>query len=372
MAAPPILIIADALPHTGNRSTAERLAAALRAAGFAAVVADVHGGAAVPLQAAAALIAIHARKGGGAALAYLAAMAAPAPPPPPPLLLLLSGTDVNGCSGGDTAAASALLHVCRRAHAVLALSPCLASRYAALAPPPLPRCIYVPQAAASEAEVAAARARAQGGELRAACGLPPDAHVALLVAGVRAVKAPGFLLAAFLAQRQPAAAAAAAAAAVHLLLVGPILDEALFAELRRDGLQLASAAGSGGGGGGLAQYLPPVPRAELLAWMAQASAVLNSSEAEGASCALLEAMAVGGGVVVARRIEGNAALIRHGETGLLFDTPGEALSCCRRVCGLPAEGAAVDARALRAAACTLCDLAGVAARAVEVFGEGAE
>ena len=130
--------------------------------------------------------------------------------------------------------------------------------------------------------------------------------------------------------------------------MGPILDEALVAELRRDGLQLAAAAGSGGGG--LVQYLPPVPRAELLAWLAQASAVLNSSEAEGASCALLEAMAVGGGVVVARRIEGNAALVRHGETGLLFDTPGEALDCCRRVCGLRAEGAAVDARALRAAA----------------------
>jgi tRNA threonylcarbamoyladenosine modification (KEOPS) complex Pcc1 subunit len=46
---------------------------------------------------------------------------------------------------------------------------------------------------------------------------------------------------------------------------------------------------------------------------------------------------------------------------------------------ITAEGAwliislsAADARALRAAACTLCDLAGVAARAVEVFGEGAE
>ena len=344
------LVLCDARPFTGNATTASRLCGVLADAGLPASVFDVSAAGAVQETAAAAsapvvLVAIHAHKGGQAALARLAA----ASPPPPPLVVVLSGTDVNQshANGSD------VLRVCRAARSVVALSPCLASRYAALAAtvtaaatasspilPPLPRCIFIPQAACSEAELSVARARAGGAELRAACGLPPGAPVALLVAGIRPVKAPGFLLAAFLAQ--------AARPPVHLALVGPVLDEALFAELRRGGLALAGA-GAAGEPPPLAQYLPPVPRAELMSWLAQASVVLNSSESEGASCALLEAMSVGA-AVVARRIEGNVALVRHGETGLLFDSPGEALDCCRRVCGYAGAGAAVDARALRAAA----------------------
>jgi hypothetical protein len=334
-------VLCDNRAHTGNATTAARLCAVLAEAGVVCAVSDVGAEPPPALPASCALlVAIHAGKAGAAALARAAA----APSPSPALVVVLSGTDLNG----DAGARAASLRACARARAVVALSPGLAARYeaaraaAAPSPPaaPPPRCVYVPQAACTDAEVAAARARARAGDLRAACGLPADAHVALLVAGVRAVKAPGFLLPAFLGQR------CAPALAVHLVLVGPVLDAALMSALRLAGLRDAPA-----GAGALAQYLPPVPRPALLSWLAQASAVVNCSESEGQSCALLEAMAVAGAVVVARRIEGNEALVAHGATGLLFDSPDQALAACRHACGLERlPGVDADAPALRAAA----------------------
>jgi len=72
---------------------------------------------------------------------------------------------------------------------------------------------------------------------------------------------------------------------------------------------------------------PPVPRAQLLSWMAEADVVVNTSEAEGQSNAILEAMAVGT-PVVARGCAGNACLVRDGETGLLVnDAEGMVRAC---------------------------------------------
>lgn len=52
---------------------------------------------------------------------------------------------------------------------------------------------------------------------------------------------------------------------------------------------------------------------------------------------LLEAMALGV-PVLARRIPGNAAVVAHGVTGLLFDTPAEAVQLgqqlLRGLCGM--------------------------------------
>jgi glycosyltransferase involved in cell wall biosynthesis len=52
-----------------------------------------------------------------------------------------------------------------------------------------------------------------------------------------------------------------------------------------------------------------------------ADVVLNTSVSEGQSGALLEAMAAGAVPVVARANEGNASLVVHGVTGLLFGPP---------------------------------------------------
>ena len=51
--------------------------------------------------------------------------------------------------------------------------------------------------------------------------------------------------------------------------------------------------------------------------MLEAEAVLNVSRSEGASNAILEAMALGR-PVLARDIPGNASLVVDGETGILF------------------------------------------------------
>ena len=54
--------------------------------------------------------------------------------------------------------------------------------------------------------------------------------------------------------------------------------------------------------------------------------VLNTSLSEGLSANLLEAGALGR-PVVASRVPGNADLIRHKETGLLFDDEDELARC---------------------------------------------
>ena len=171
--------------------------------------------------------------------------------------------------------------------------------------------------------------------LRAHLGLPASAVVLLLVAGVRPVKDPLFLVPAMREwhARDPA---------LQLVVVGPSLDEqltaALVAECRR-GCGMAACCQCGEGGsphagsscGGL-WYLPPVPRATLLRWLPECDIALNSSLSEGQCSALLEAQALDV-PVVARRNEGNACVIRHGETGMLFDTPGEAVDACRSLLG---------------------------------------
>lgn len=75
-------------------------------------------------------------------------------------------------------------------------------------------------------------------------------------------------------------------------------------------------------------YHPPVDQATVWVWMRQADVTLNTSISEGQSAAVLEAMALGC-IVVARRNEGNAAVIVNGVNGWLFDTPEQAVAACK-------------------------------------------
>lgn len=61
---------------------------------------------------------------------------------------------------------------------------------------------------------------------------------------------------------------------------------------------------------------------ELHAAMKRCFAVVNSSVSEGMSAAILEAMDLRV-PVLARNIPGNAAVVKHGVTGLLFSSPQE-------------------------------------------------
>jgi hypothetical protein len=69
-------------------------------------------------------------------------------------------------------------------------------------------------------------------------------------------------------------------------------------------------------------YLPPLSHDEMLAGIAEADVVLNTSLSEGMCGVVLEAMALGT-PVLARRNAGNQSLVVHGHTGLLYDTPDE-------------------------------------------------
>ncbi|XP_019616697.1 PREDICTED: glycosyltransferase 1 domain-containing protein 1-like isoform X2 [Branchiostoma belcheri] len=137
--------------------------------------------------------------------------------------------------------------------------------------------------------------------------LNDSTKVFLLVCGLRPVKDPLYLLQVFSEWHRDNSR-------VLLIIVGPEMNEdyarKVKGEIRRcPGILL----------------LPPLPQADLHTLMLHSCAVVNSSVSEGMSGAILEAMCLGV-PVIARNIAGNAAIITHKETGLLFNSPEEFVS----------------------------------------------
>uniref|UniRef100_A0A8D2Q4M6 Glycosyltransferase 1 domain containing 1 n=1 Tax=Varanus komodoensis TaxID=61221 RepID=A0A8D2Q4M6_VARKO len=112
--------------------------------------------------------------------------------------------------------------------------------------------------------------------------------VFLLICGLRRVKDPLYVVDAFAGHHR----------------VGPSVHLCLLA--RADGVHL----------------LREIPQKDLHAVVKKSFAVVNSSISEGMSAAILEAMDLSI-PVLARNIPGNAAIIAHQETGLLYSTPQE-------------------------------------------------
>lgn len=130
-------------------------------------------------------------------------------------------------------------------------------------------------------------------------GLSEDAFVLLLPAALRPVKQVEFPLKALgpLICRYPA---------VRLVIAGGILDQDYAATIRS---MLCSAP--------YAAWLGEIPRERMGALYARADTVLNCSRFESMPNSLLEAMALERPVLAAD-IPGNRALVRHGDTGLLY------------------------------------------------------
>ncbi|KAF6081281.1 glycosyltransferase 1 domain containing 1 [Phyllostomus discolor] len=80
-----------------------------------------------------------------------------------------------------------------------------------------------------------------------------------------------------------------------------------------------------------------MPQEDLHAALRHCVALVNSSVSEGMSAAILEAMELEV-PVLARNIPGNAAVVRHGATGLLFSDPQEFVQLAKRLVSDPTLG----------------------------------
>ncbi|XP_074640979.1 glycosyltransferase 1 domain-containing protein 1-like isoform X2 [Tubulanus polymorphus] len=125
-----------------------------------------------------------------------------------------------------------------------------------------------------------------------------------LIAGIRPVKDPAFLLQAFSNWWQHNQN-------VLLLIIGPKLNNEFAEEFEKRVKQASGVV-----------FIPGLSLEDTHAVMRDSFIVLNSSLSEGMSCAILEAMSLGV-PVIARNIPGNYAIIQHRIDGLLYDTPQE-------------------------------------------------
>ncbi|EPQ20291.1 Glycosyltransferase 1 domain-containing protein 1 [Myotis brandtii] len=127
-------------------------------------------------------------------------------------------------------------------------------------------------------------------------------HVFLLICGLRPVKDPLYLVDAFSEwhREEPSA---------YLVIVGPEVDPVFTREVKA---KVERSAG--------VRLLPEMPQGDLHAAEKNCLALVNSSLSEGMSAAILEAMDLEV-PVLARNIPGNAAVVQHGVTGLLFSDP---------------------------------------------------
>ncbi|KAM6166409.1 glycosyltransferase 1 domain-containing protein 1 [Erethizon dorsatum] len=141
-------------------------------------------------------------------------------------------------------------------------------------------------------------------------------RVFLLVCGLRRVKDPLYLLDVFSEwhQEEPN---------VYMVIVGPEVDPVFTREVRA---RVERARG--------VRLLGEMPQGDLHAALKSCSALVNSSVSEGMSAAILEAMDLEV-PVLARNIPGNAAVVTHGVTGLLFADPQEFVRLARRLVSDP-------------------------------------
>lgn len=142
--------------------------------------------------------------------------------------------------------------------------------------------------------------------------VPGHGHAApifFLPAGIRSIKAPDLAISAVARVRQLVPGA-------ELYIAGPSRDP----EYAEAFLHRLTALP-------FVHYLGEVPHGAMPQWYARSDVVLNTSQAEGLSNAVLEAMAFGK-AVLATDVAGNRAAIRHGVTGWLAsvaDLPGAAV-----------------------------------------------
>ena len=209
-----------------------------------------------------------------------------------PWLVSLSGEDLYQ-DAVDDHSGPLVCEVIRRAHRVLVPSSAAAEIVEERVPDAVGKIDVVARAAQ--------KLPTSGTDLRRSLGIPRQRFLIFLPGGLRPIKGQHRAIAVVSVLR-------AAGADVEMILAGPDQDPAYAAEVR------AQCARQDG-----VRVLPTLANDRMGAAYMDADVVLNTSLSEGASPTILEA-GILGRPVVASNVPGNRELIRHKETGLLFDS----------------------------------------------------
>ncbi|RUS89783.1 hypothetical protein EGW08_002486 [Elysia chlorotica] len=127
--------------------------------------------------------------------------------------------------------------------------------------------------------------------------------VFIFVGGIRAVKNPLFLVPTFQEWH-------ARDRRIVYLMLGPRLETKFACDIFEPAVKSLPGV----------LYVPGLPISDVHSLVTQATALVNTSDSEGMCLAVLEAMQLCT-PVLARDVPGNRAIVKHGDTGLLFDSP---------------------------------------------------
>lgn len=209
-----------------------------------------------------------------------------------PWVVSLSGEDLHHDMLDDERGAL-VCEVVRRAHRVLVPTAEAGAVVEQRAPDTVGKVDVVPRAAV--------RLPTNGTDLRRSLGIPRQRFLVFLPGGLRPIKAQHRAIAVVGVLR-------AAGADVEMIVAGPDQDSDYASEVRSLCAQQPGV-----------RVLPTLAHDRMGAAYTDADVVLNTSLSEGAAPTILEA-GILGRAVVASAVPGNRELIRHKETGLLYES----------------------------------------------------
>ncbi|ELU07068.1 hypothetical protein CAPTEDRAFT_182819 [Capitella teleta] len=291
-----LLIVGQLRPFSGNNSTALRIAGYLEEEGFACILRDISS-----FESSSAFICVLRDLRIDAAIGIHALRAgALLKDCPLPYCLIFGGTDLNEYSrqAKDLMTMKTASH-----HSTSLVTFCqpMSDTVHLLWPEEMHKLREIPQAvlmrsAPDESEAGISRF----------LNVAPESKCFVLVAGLRPVKDPLYLLRAFtdwhLEMRSRGQE-------VHLLIIGPQIDAEYSAVFHQE---LKSAEG--------VHLLGALSLSLTHRIIQQTFCLVNTSRSEGMCMAILEAMHLGT-AVMARDIPSNRALIAHQQNGILFASP---------------------------------------------------
>lgn len=305
-----VLFLAVLRPHTGNAVTAQRVRDHLEAAGHVCILKDAFDfdgpseiAALIQAEAVQAALALHLYRAGRLLLGHGI-----------PFGIIFGGTDLNeDVNQGEKN--QVMGKVLEEARFAVAFTESM-KEMARLQWPHAKGKIYVQSQGISTAPNTAFNwdAFLQRADIKPRTD---NLHVFLLVCGLRQVKDPLYLVDAFAEwhREEPN---------IYMVIVGPEVDPVFTREVKA---KVKRATG--------VRLIPEMPPGDLHAVVKKCFALVNSSVSEGMSAAILEAMDLEV-PVLARNIPGNAAVVTHEVTGLLFSDPQEFVQLAKRLVSDPA------------------------------------